>query len=88
MRGRQKGDIINLFRKGMRGTSRATEVKEIYGAVNAISEGLQFLRTDELVVIQADVVDETISCLRDYLTKIVPPAIPSGVLDGTRRRAA
>jgi cyanophycin synthetase len=73
MRGREKGDIIRLFRKGLNGTARAKEVMEIYGSIPAIDEGLRFARPDELVVIQADVVDETIAHLRNYLTKNAPP---------------
>jgi len=88
MRGRQKGDIISLFRKGMRGTSRVTEVKEIYGAINAIQEGLKLLRKDELVVIQADVVDETIAFLKDYLRKLASSTNPFSAPEGLIRAAA
>lgn len=88
MRGRQKGDIITLFRKGMRGTSRVSEIMEVYGATNAISEALQFLRKDELVVIQADVVDETIAFLRDHLARFSPAHTPLSALGGLIKEAA
>lgn len=74
MRGRQKGEIIGLFRKGLNGTSRVSHIAEVYGATNAIDEGLRFLRPDELVVIQADVVDETIAYLREYLQRYASPS--------------
>lgn len=74
MRGRQQGEIIGLFRKGLNGTSRASHILEVYGAINAIEEGLRFLRPDELVVIQADVVDETITYLREHLQRYASPA--------------
>lgn len=67
MRGRQKGEIIGLFRKGMRGTSRVTQIMEVYGATSAMDEGLKCLRPDELVIIQADVVDETIAHVKEFL---------------------
>jgi cyanophycin synthetase len=88
MRGRLKGEIISLFRKGMRGTSRVTNIKEIHGATSAIYEGLESLRSDELVVIQADVVDETIACLRDYLQKQAFPPTPPRTLEGNFEKAA
>jgi cyanophycin synthetase len=68
MRGRKKGEIIGLFRKGMNGTERVKEIIEVYGALNAIDQGLRFLRPDSLVVIQADVVDETIAHLQNYFS--------------------
>jgi cyanophycin synthetase len=74
MRGREKGEIISLFRKGMNGTARAKEVKEVYGSLNAIDQGLRFLRPNTLVVIQADVVDETIAHLQNYLSAYPHPA--------------
>jgi cyanophycin synthetase len=74
MRGRGKGEIISLFRKGMNGTGRAKEVKEVYGSLNAIDQGLRFLRPNTLVVIQADVVDETIAHLQNYLSAYPHPA--------------
>jgi cyanophycin synthetase len=76
MRGRQKGEIIGLFRKGLNGTSRVSEITEVYGSTNAIDEGLRFLRPDELLVIQADVVDETIAHLRKHLQKFASPHTP------------
>lgn len=75
MRGRQKGEIITLFRKGMRGTSRVSQIIEIYGATDAMDEGLKFLRPDELVIIQADVVDETIAHLKEFLSQHAPSTL-------------
>jgi cyanophycin synthetase len=67
MRGREKGEIIGLFRKGMNGTARVKEIMEVYGSLKAIDQGLRYLRPNTLVVIQADVVDETIAHLQNYL---------------------
>jgi cyanophycin synthetase len=74
MRGREKGEIIGLFRKGMNGTARVKEVMEVYGSLNAIDQGLRFLLPNTLVVIQADVVDETIAHLQNYLSAHPHPA--------------
>jgi cyanophycin synthetase len=88
MRGRQKGEIIGLFRKGMRGTSRVTEVMEIFGATDAMDAGLKFLRANELVVIQADVVDETIAYLKKYLQERASSPTPPAAVAGTGKAAA
>jgi cyanophycin synthetase len=88
MRGRQKGEIIGLFKKGMRGTSRVTEVKEIFGATDAMDEGLKALRANELVVIQADVVDETIAHLKKYLQENASSLTNPAAVAGTRKAAA
>lgn len=75
MRGRQKGEIIRLFRTGMsslNGDGRTSEVLEIFGATKAIDVGLHSLRKGELLVIQADVVDETIHHLQNHQRDFVP----------------
>lgn len=75
MRGREQGEIINLFRHGMRslnGDGRTKEVIEIFGATRAIDVGLQSLRKGELLFIQADVVDETIQHIQNHQRDFTP----------------
>jgi len=75
MRGRNQGEIINLFRHGMsslNGDGRTSEVIEIFGATQAIDVGLQSLRKGELLVIQADVVDETIQHIQNHQRNFLP----------------
>jgi cyanophycin synthetase len=75
MRGREQGEIIDLFRQGMsslNGDGRANEVIEIFGATRAIDVGLQSLRKGELLVIQADVVDETIQHIQNHQRDFIP----------------
>ena len=75
MRGRNQGEIINLFRNGMsslNGDGRTSEVIEIFGATKAIDVGLQSLRKGELLVIQADVVDETIQHIQNHQRDFMP----------------
>ena len=75
MRGRNPGEIINLFRHGMsslNGDGRTSEVIEIFGATKAIDVGLQSLRKGELLVIQADVVDETIQHIQNHQRNFMP----------------
>jgi cyanophycin synthetase len=75
LRGRNPGEIIKLFRHGMsslNGDGRTSEVIEIFGATKAIDVGLQSLRKGELMVIQADVVDETIEHIQNHPRDFIP----------------
>ncbi|HVX09753.1 MAG TPA: cyanophycin synthetase [Pirellulales bacterium] len=71
-RGRAEGEIIGLFRRGMTGGTRAREVFEIQGAVAAVEKALAMAQPGELLVIQADEVDETVDFVRQYLQQRVP----------------
>ncbi|MBS0208984.1 MAG: cyanophycin synthetase [Planctomycetes bacterium] len=68
LRGRQQGEIIKLFRKGMEATKRNVEVTEIQGAVKAVETALDMLRPGDLLLCQADVIDETVNFLKQYLS--------------------
>jgi len=75
LRGREQGEIIKLFRNGMaslNGDGRTSEIIEIFGATRAIDVGLQSLRKGELLVIQADVVDETIQHIQNHQRDFLP----------------
>ncbi|MBN2107499.1 MAG: cyanophycin synthetase [Deltaproteobacteria bacterium] len=72
LRGRQKGDIIRLFRQGLAGSPRTKEVSEIFGSLNAIDAAMSTLASGSLLLIQADEVDETV----DYMRKYFPFEIP------------
>ncbi|MFC1835155.1 cyanophycin synthetase [Thermodesulfobacteriota bacterium] len=76
-RGREKGEIIRLFRQGLEGTCRVKEVREIYGSLNAIDVAMNRLPSESLLLIQADEVDETI----EYMRKYFPFDIPLPVAD-------
>ncbi len=67
LRGRQQGEIIALFRKGLEGRERVKEVHAVHGAVNGMEAALQALRPGELLLMQADVVDESVEFMRNYL---------------------
>lgn len=67
VRGRQPGEIMSLLRKGLANGHRVESVDEIYGAVKAIDLALARLRPGELLLLQADTVDETVAYVRDYL---------------------
>jgi len=67
MRGRKQGEIISVMRQGLAQGKRVTEIQEITGAVKAVETALGLARPEELLVLQADVVDETVTFLRRYL---------------------
>ena len=69
-RGRTEGEIVELFRKGLESASRAKEIIEVTGATNAAETALSSTQPGELVLLQADAIDETVQWLRGYLEAI------------------
>jgi cyanophycin synthetase len=67
LRGRKQGEIMGLFRQGLATGKRVTDVQEIAGSVKAVETALAMARPDDLLVIQADTIDETVAFLRRYL---------------------
>jgi cyanophycin synthetase len=59
LRGRKEGEIMGLFRRGLNSGSRVEEIEEVRGAVKAIEAGLAAVKPGELLLIQADEIDET-----------------------------
>ncbi len=66
-RGRAEGEIIGLFRKGLESAARTKEIVEITGATKAAEAALSSTQPGELVLLQADAIDETVQWLRGYL---------------------
>jgi cyanophycin synthetase len=71
-RGRVEGEIIGLFRRGIGDAPRARHIMEIQGAVPAVEAALRASQPGELLVIQADEVDETVDFVRLYVERRVP----------------
>ncbi len=67
VRGRQPGEIMRRFQEGLIQGNRVTQVEEIFGAVKAIEAVLSALSPGDLVLLQADTVDETVDYVRRYL---------------------
>jgi cyanophycin synthetase len=70
VRGRADGEIVRLIREGIAAGKRTGEVLELRGAVRAVEAGLQRAQPGEVVLIQADTIDETMDFLREYLRKL------------------
>jgi cyanophycin synthetase len=66
-RGRTEGEIVGLFRKGLESASRAKEIVEVTGATHAAESALASSQPGELILLQADAIDETVQWLRGYL---------------------
>lgn len=71
-RGRAEGEIIALFRQGLSTATRAKEIVEIQGAVQAVETALRTAQPGELLVLQADVIDETVEFVKRYLGQHAP----------------
>ncbi len=67
VRGRQPGEIMRRFQEGLVRGDRVTQVEEVFGAVKAIEAVLGTLCPGDLVLLQADTVDETVDYVRRYL---------------------
>ncbi|HEX3999731.1 MAG TPA: cyanophycin synthetase [Pirellulales bacterium] len=67
VRGRREGEIMGLLQQGLTSGNRVRDIQEIRGAVTAIETALRTVRLGELLMIQADTIDETVAFLQHYL---------------------
>jgi len=68
-RGRADGEIMALFRRGLAKGSRVAEVLEVRGALKSVETALRGVRPGELLMIQPDEIDETLTFVRRYLDR-------------------
>ena len=66
-RGRAEGEIMALFREGLKDGGRVEEIVEVRGALKSVETALRGSRPGDLLVIQPDVIDETLDFVRKYL---------------------
>jgi cyanophycin synthetase len=67
MRGRKSGEIMSLLRQGMVAGGRAAEIKEVAGVFPAIQQVLDRSGPGDLVLVQADTVDESVAYVQEYM---------------------
>jgi cyanophycin synthetase len=72
LRGRQQGEIMNLFRQGLGDGARAKQVEGYYSSVKAVEAALATVQPGDLMVVQADVVDETVEVIWQQLAAGLP----------------
>lgn len=64
MRGRKDGEICGLFRQGLNGRQRVRDIQEIHGSLKAIEIALAGCQPGDLLLIQPDVIEDTLVHLR------------------------
>jgi cyanophycin synthetase len=67
VRGRGEGEIMALIRQGLQSGSRVSDVTQMKGAINAVEASLRDVQPGDLLLVQADEVDETVDFIRRYL---------------------
>jgi cyanophycin synthetase len=67
LRGRAEGEIMGLFRQGLNQGTRVRDVTEVHGALKSVELALRNVRPGELLLVQADVIDETCDFIRRYV---------------------
>ena len=67
VRGRLPGEIMALFHQGLGAGGRVAEVQAIHGWQNAVEAALWAAQPGDLLLIQADQIDETVAFVRDRL---------------------
>ncbi|GAC1469953.1 MAG: hypothetical protein NVSMB9_14410 [Isosphaeraceae bacterium] len=65
-RGRPDGEIVSLLRKGVSHGPRVAEVFETRGEFNAIDEALTRLKPGDLLVVQADQIEQTLNLIQNF----------------------
>jgi cyanophycin synthetase len=87
VRGRKPGEIIGLFRRGVQEGRRVRDVREIQGALKAVEAALEAARPGELLLIQADEIDETVTFMKKYLAALGTAARDQATTAGTAATA-
>jgi cyanophycin synthetase len=82
IRGRAPGRIAELMREGLARGKRVKEVEEIEGAIASMEFALNTVQPEELLLLQADTIDESVNFVRDYIarvhsTPVAPPKVHS-----------
>ncbi|MGD0897883.1 MAG: cyanophycin synthetase [Thermoguttaceae bacterium] len=71
-RGRAEGEIIRLIRQGVETGKRTRQIDEVRGADAAVVLALRSAQPGDLMLVQADTVDETVQLIRGYVESIAP----------------
>lgn len=69
LRGRQKGEITELFRKGCGKSNRVKQVESFMGWQKAIDTALQSAKPGDLLLVQADTIDEAVDYMKTLQTE-------------------
>jgi cyanophycin synthetase len=64
LRGRKPGEISSIFKRGMDSGKRVKEVYDFVGWEKAVEHSLTLIKAGELMLLQADTIDETVQYLQ------------------------
>jgi cyanophycin synthetase len=78
LRGLPEGHMTAVFRQGLGAGKRVKEVQEVRSWRKAVEQALAALRPGELLVIQPDIIDETVELIRQYLNGRPPGEAETG----------
>jgi cyanophycin synthetase len=67
IRGRAEGEIMGLMQQGLASGQRVRQIEEVRGALKAVETALRNVQPGELLLVQADVIDETVDFIKQYL---------------------
>jgi cyanophycin synthetase len=70
LRGRPKGEIISLIRQGVEKGGRTKEILETSSAPSAAEMAMNTLLPGDLLLLQADTVDETVDWIKNFLAQL------------------
>jgi cyanophycin synthetase len=98
-RGREPGEIMSLFRQGLAAGGRVTQIQTIQGWQHAVEAALAIAQPGDLLLVQADQIDETVDYVRARLAEVEaqrdpppdwpgPPAPPGSQHPATLVQAA
>lgn len=69
VRGRAPGRIAELMREGLVKGKRVKEVEEVDGAIDSMEFALNTVQPEELLLLQADTIDESVNFVKDYIER-------------------
>jgi cyanophycin synthetase len=64
LRGRKPGEISSIFKRGMDSGKRVKEVYDFIGWEKAVEHALTLIQAGDLMLLQADTIDETVQYLQ------------------------
>jgi cyanophycin synthetase len=70
LRGRPKGEIISLIRQGVEKGSRTKDIHVTWSAPDAAELAMNTLQSGDLLLLQADTVDETVDWIKAFVARL------------------
>jgi cyanophycin synthetase len=70
LRGRPKGEIISLIREGVEKGSRTKDIQITWSAPDAAELAMKLVQPGELLLLQADTVDETVEWIKNFVARL------------------